>query len=119
MQTLQMTSETVFYHHLEALGKNDLGELINDYVEQSELWTPDGAIVGLEAISSFFSYAFTLFPKDKTKLEIKKMIAKDYKVYIVWTADSPVVNVSFATDSFVIKEGKILWHSTAFQMSQK
>ena len=71
---------------------------MKDYVEQSELWTPDGAIVGLQAISSFSSYAFTLFPKDKTKLEIKKMIAKDNKVYIVWTADTPIVNASFATD---------------------
>jgi SnoaL-like domain len=119
MQTLQMNSKNVFQHHLEALGKNDLDELMTDYTEQSELWTPDGDIVGLKAISSFFSYAFTLFPKDKTSLEIKKMIAKDDKVYIVWTADSPIVNVSFATDSFEIKEGKILWQSTAFQMVEK
>ena len=119
MQTLQMTPERVFQHHLEALGKNDMDELMKDYAGQSELWTPDGAIVGLEAISSFYSYAFTLFPKGKTELEIKKMIVKANKVYVVWTADSPLVNVSFATDSFEIKEGKILWQSTAFQMTQK
>ncbi len=28
-------------------------------------------------------------------LEIKKMIANDVKVYFVWTADSPLVNVPF------------------------
>jgi hypothetical protein len=92
---------------------------MKDYTEQSELRTPDGAIVGLKAISSFFSYAFTLFPKDKTKLEIKQMIANDNKVYFIWTADSPIVNVSFATDSFEIKEEKILWQTTAFHMVQK
>jgi len=119
METSQTISEIVLQHHLEALGKNDIVELMKDYSEQSELWTPDGAIVGLQAISSFFSYAFTLFPKDKTKLEIKKMIAKDSKIYIVWTADSPIVNVSFATDCFEIREGKILWQSTAFQITQK
>ncbi len=119
MQTTQTNPEKVFQHHLEALGKNDMDELMKDYAEQSELWTPDGAIVGLEAISSFYSYAFTLFPKGKTELEIKKMIVKDNKVYVVWTADSPVVNVSFATDSFEIKEDRILWQSTAFQMTQK
>ena len=119
MQTTQINPEKVFQHHLEALGKNDMDELMKDYAEQSELWTPDGAIVGLKAISSFYSYAFTLFPKDNTRLEIKKMIVKDDKVYIVWTADSPIVNVPFATDSFEIIEGKILWQSTAFQMVQK
>jgi SnoaL-like domain len=119
MQPSQITPESVFQHHIEALGKNDMDELMKDYTEESELWTPDGDIVGLKAIASFFSYAFTLFPKDKTKLELKKMIAKDHKVYIVWTADSPIVNVQFATDSFEIIEGKILWQSTAFQMVQK
>ena len=119
METLEITSKSVFQHHFAAFGNNDLNELMKDYTEESEVWTPDGEIVGLEAISSFFSYAFTLFPKDKTKLELKKMIAKDDKVYILWTADSPIVNIPFATDSFEIKEGKILWQSTAFQMVQK
>jgi hypothetical protein len=119
MQTTQMNPENVFQHHLEALGKNDIDELMTDYSEESEIWTPDGAITGLIAISSFFTYAFTLFPKDKTHLEIKKMIVKDCKVYVVWIADSPIVNVPFATDSFEIKDGKILWQSTAFQMVEK
>ena len=119
MQALQITAESVFQHHLEALGNNDLDELLKDYTEESELWTPEDAIVGLKAISTFYSYAFTLFPKDNTTLEIKKMIAKGNKLYIIWVADSPIVNVPFATDSFEIKDGKILWQSTAFQMVQK
>ena len=114
-----LTAESVFQHHLEALGKNDLDELMKDYSEDSEVWTPEGEIVGLDAISSFFSYAFTLFPKDNTTLEVKKMTAKGNKVYIVWTADSPIVSVSFASDCFEINNGKIVWQSTAFQMVQK
>jgi hypothetical protein len=119
MQATQTTPKNVIQHHVEALGKNDLEELMKDYTEQSELWTPDGAIVGLKGISSFFSYAFTLFPKDKTKLEIQKMIASDDKVYFVWTADSPLVHVPFASDSFEVKDEKIMWQTTAFQMVQK
>jgi hypothetical protein len=119
MQTTTTIAEDVFHHHIGSLGNNDLEELMKDYTEQSELWTPNGAIVGLEAISSFYSYAFTLFPKGKTSFDIQKLIADDDKVYIVWTADSSVVNVSFGTDSFYIRDGKILWQSTAFQMTQK
>ncbi|MEJ7685375.1 MAG: nuclear transport factor 2 family protein [Segetibacter sp.] len=119
MPASQITPESIFQHHLEALGKNDLDELMKDYTEESELWTLQDTIVGLKAISIFYSYAFTLFPKDNTRLEIKKLIAKGNKVYLVWIADSPIVNVSFATDCFEIKDGKILWQSTAFQMVQK
>ncbi len=65
MQTSQITPTIVFEHHLEALRQNDLDELMKDYTEKSEIWTPDNAFVGLEAISSLYSYAFTLFPKIK------------------------------------------------------
>ncbi len=119
MIATQVSAQNVFQHHVEALGRNDLKDLMSDYTEQSDLWTPDGTIIGLHAISSFYSNIFPLFPKDKTQLEIKKMISNDDKVYIVWTADSPMVNVSFATDCFEIKEGKISWQTTAFQMAAK
>jgi hypothetical protein len=119
MQTSQMNPENVFKNHLEAMGKNDLGKLINDYTEQSEIWTQDGPIVGLEAISAFFTYAFTIFPKDKTSFEIKKLISNETKLYVVLTVDSPMVNIPFGTDSFEIIDGKILWQTSAFQMVQK
>jgi len=52
-------------------------------------------------------------------LEIKKMIVEGDKVFLVWTADSPVINISFATDCFEIKEGKITWQTIAFQAVEK
>lgn len=116
---MQTTPAIVFQHHLEALGNNDLDELMKDYTEDSEVWTPDGAVVGLDAIADLFANAFTLFPKGHTTLQIKKTIAKGNKVYIVWTADSPTVMISFATDSFEVNNGKIIWHSMALQMVQK
>ena len=119
MEMTQITAESVLQHHVEALSNNNLNELMKDYAEHSEVWTPEGEIVGLNAISSFFSYAFTLFPRGKTTLELKKMTAKGNKVFIIWTADSPVVAVPFATDCFEVEEGKIVWQTTAFQMLQK
>ncbi len=119
MQTAQMTTEDVINHHLQSLGQNELSELMDDYTEESEVWTQNGIISGRDAISSFFSYAFTLFPKDKTSLEIKNLITKEDKVYMVWTADSPVINVPFATDCFEVKDGKIIWQTVAFQSTPK
>jgi hypothetical protein len=119
MQTLQVTSETTLQHHLEALGNNDLDEVMKDYTEQSEVWTPQGAMVGLQDISSFFSYGFTLLPKGKTRFEIKQMIVKEEKVFIVWDADTEAMSVPMGTDSFLIVGGKILWQSTAFHLIKK
>jgi hypothetical protein len=46
-------------------------EIMKDYLQESEVWTPDGSLVGLEAISSFYSYVFTLLPKGGTEFEMK------------------------------------------------
>ncbi len=118
MQTTLTKPEKTFQHHPEAIANNDLEEIMKDYTEQSELWTPDGPIVGLKAISSFFSYALTLFPKGNTKFELKKQIANDDKVYIIWSSESPVVHIPFATDCFEMKDGKIMWQTTAFQTAK-
>ncbi len=119
METLQVTAQETLEHHLEAFGKNDIEGIMEDYTEQSEVWTPEGAIKGLKDIRSFFSYAFTLFPKESTSLKIKQMIVNKDKAYIVWTAESAVINVPIGTDSFEIKIGKILWQSAAIQIISK
>ena len=119
MQTLQVTAKATLEHHLEAFGKNDIDEIMDDFTEQSEVWTPEGAIKGLEAIRAFFSYAFTLFPKDSLRFDLKQMIVNKDKAYIVWSAESAIIDVPLGTDSFEIKDGKILWQSAAFQIIQK
>lgn len=119
MEAVQVTAQATLEHHLEAFGKNDIDGIMDDYTEQSEVWTPEGAIKGLEDIRSFFSYAFTLFPKDSTSLNITQMIVNKNRAYIVWTAENAIIKVPIGTDSFEIKEGKILWQSAAIHIIQK
>ena len=119
MQTLQVTAQATLEHHLDAFGKNDINEIMEDYIEESEVWTQEGAIKGLEAIRAFFSYAFTLFPTDSTRLNVKQMIVNDHKAYIVWSAENATISVPIGTDSFEIEDGKIVWQSAAFQIIKK
>ena len=115
MPTATYSAQDVIQHHLQALASNDLDALMDDYTEQSELWTAEGVITGIDAISSFFNYAFTLLPKKKTAFHIQKMIVRSGKVYLVWNADSPVVHIPFAADTFEVIKGKIILQTTAFQ----
>ncbi|HUR12306.1 MAG TPA: nuclear transport factor 2 family protein [Flavitalea sp.] len=119
MQTMEATAQSTLNHHLEAFGKNDLHAIMEDYSEESEVWTPEGIIAGREAIESFFKYAFTLFPKESTRFNLQKLLVKENRAYITWDAESDVVNVPYATDSFEIEDGTIIWQTTAFQMINK
>jgi hypothetical protein len=111
--------EAVFHHHLEAFKNNDLEELIKDYTNESEIWSPEGKIIGLEGIAAFFTYVFTLLPKDSTRFELKYLVAKEEKVYILWNAESPFISIPFASDCFEINRGKILWQSIAAHIVAK
>src|SRR5260221_11262669 len=119
MEKLQAATEATNQHHLESFGNRDIKETMKDYAEDSEVWTPDGVITGLNAIASFFSDLFTLLPKESTQFESRQQIIKDSKVYLVWAAESAKVNIPFGTDSFEIKNGKIVWQSLALQMTLK
>ena len=119
METLQVTAQTTLIHHLEAFAKNDIDAIMDDFTEESEVWTREGAIKGMDAIRAFFSYAFTLFPSNSTRLDLKQMIVDKNKAYIVWSAETAMITVPIGTDSFEIEDGKILWQSAAFQIIQK
>jgi hypothetical protein len=120
METLQTpTLEEVLSHHLQAFGSNNIEEMMKDYDEQSEVWTPNGALRNLESIRSFFNYAFTLVPQGSTQFEITQRLERDDMVYLAWYAESPAASIPLGTDTFVIKNGKILLQTLAAHIIPK
>jgi hypothetical protein len=119
MQMFAVTTETVVQHHLDAFTTNNLDELKKDYLEESEVWAPEGVMQGLENISSFYAYVFSLLPKEDMRFEIKQKIIKQEKAYIVWSAESSKISIPIGTDSFEIKDGKIMWQSLAAHIIPK
>ena len=113
MENLQVSTEEILRHHLAAFCNNDIGEIIKDYTPASEMWTPDGALIGVDSISSFYAYVFTLLPKDSLQFEVKREIVRGSKAYIVWNASSAIINVPLGTDSFEVEDGRIVWQTLA------
>lgn len=118
MDTINGT-QTVFQHHVQAFIENNIEELMKDYSEESEVWTPQGKLTGKDAIRSFYTEVFKLCPARKSQLEIKQMITNDEKVYIVWSADSALANIPTGTDTFEIKEDKIVFQTLAAHIIMK
>jgi ketosteroid isomerase-like protein len=104
-----MDTLAVLDHHLAAFRAGDVDAVMEDYLEESVMVTPEGEIRGLAALrdtfSTFFadefrpgSYEFTL-----DRIKIEGDIA-----YIVWHAASPTAIYPVGSDTFVIRDGKIL-----------
>jgi ketosteroid isomerase-like protein len=98
----------VLDHHWKAFQANDLEATMADYSDESVLITPDKTFKGLKEIRENFVFAFSVFPKDSTTFQLDKSIINQDVGYIIWQATSPKIKLNFGTDTFIIRDGKIL-----------
>lgn len=101
-------TKEVLDHHLAVFIQNDLEGTMADYTEESVLITPDASFIGLAEIRKNFEGAFAAFPKDSSTLTINKTVVVKDLGYILWQAKAPKFELSYATDTFVIQDGKII-----------
>lgn len=101
-------TKEVLSHHWEAFKNNDLEETMKDYTEESVLVTPDATYTGLEEIRTNFVNAFKAFPKDSTAFTLDKSLVVQDIGYILWKSKGPAFNLTYGTDTFIIRNGKIV-----------
>ncbi|MDH4461310.1 MAG: nuclear transport factor 2 family protein [Flectobacillus sp.] len=112
------TTNDVLMHHLTAFGNNDLAEIMLDYTEESEVLTSTGAIKGLSAITAFFSDLFSIIPTG-SDFEMKQLTVTANVAHIIWASESAVAVIPFGTDTFVMENEKIRFHSVAADIQYK
>lgn len=114
--TLEDIPRNIILHHLQSFQNNDLEAVIGDYTDESILITQDATYTGPEEIRNFFAGLMIHFPKQKSTFKLDKVIVKNELVYIVWRANTPTLDVSLGTDTFIIKDDKIYQQTFAGQM---
>lgn len=101
-------TQEVLDHHWETFVNNDLEGVMEDYTEESILITPDTTYRGLDAIRDNFIRAFEAFPTENSTLTLNKSVAEKDIGYILWEASTENFELRYATDTFVIRDGKII-----------
>lgn len=101
-------TKEVLDHHWKAFIQNDMEAVMADYTEESVLITPDKTFKGLDEIRTNFENAFGAFPKDQTAFQLNKSVVEGDVAYILWQAKTPTFNLSYASDTFIIRDGKII-----------
>ncbi len=107
-QISEEKTKAVLNHHWTAFQANDLEATMEDYVEESVLITPNATYTGLDQIRQNFVNAFKMFPKDSSSFTLNKSLSVKDVGYILWQAKTPGFNLSYATDTFIIRDGKII-----------
>jgi ketosteroid isomerase-like protein len=113
------TTQDVLDHHLKCFGAADLDGILSDYTPDAVLFTPDGPLVGPEAIRPLFVAMFAEFAKPGASFAMQQQtVAGDY-AYIVWTAETADNVYEVGTDTFVVRGGKIVAQSLAGKITPK
>jgi ketosteroid isomerase-like protein len=104
-------AKSVVDSHLQAFFRQSVDDVLRDYAEESVLIVPDRTLQGIADIRRFFDAFIGTLPAGF--LQAFKMHRQEFAGelgYITWEA-SPWVRL--ATDTFIVRSGKILMQTFA------
>ena len=116
--TITSTSD-VLDRHLKSFAEHDVDGVMADYASDAVLFVPTGAVKGRDAIRSLFETLVPEFAKPGSSFTMQHRTVDGDHAYIIWTAETADNSYEFATDTFVIRNGKIIAQSFAAKIKQK
>jgi len=113
-------TESVVDNHLQRFGAGDLSGILSDYSDQSVFILPDGTVLrGVEQIKPFIVGLLAEFAKPVSSFHLGQKVIEGEIAYITWSAETADNVYEFPTDTFVIRDGKILTQTLGFKATAK
>jgi hypothetical protein len=102
-----------------AFVKGNVDEIMKDFSEQSMLFTPDGVLEGIDSIRKFYTDVTSNILPPGSDFKLSRQEVRGQIAYIVWSAESKNYRFPLGTDTFVIKDGKIIVQTFAAKIEPK
>ena len=117
----QETSSTkhVLERHLTSFRNGDLNGILSDYAPGAVFFTPTGPLLGVDEIRPFFQALIAEFRKPAPAFNLKLQFVEGNYAYILWTAETADNVHELGTDTFVVRDGKIIAQSYAGKTTPK
>ena len=113
------STKDVVDHHLKCFGERDPKGILFDYAPGAVLFTPDGPLRGADAIRPLFQGMIAEFGKPSATFRMKQQFVEGDYAYILWTAETADNVYELCTDTFVVRDGKIVAQSYAGKVTPK
>lgn len=114
-----VSTKDVLDHHMECFDNGDVEGVLSDYAPDAVLFTAHGPLKGIDAIRPMFQAMIAEFGKPGTAFSMKQLSVEGDYAYILWTAETADNVYEVATDTFVVREGKIVAQSFAGKITPK
>jgi ketosteroid isomerase-like protein len=120
MQTQVRSTREVIDHHLAALARGDVDEVVSDYTDESVLITANGVIKGCDAIRSGYTRILsTTFKPATYEFHIDSQRVDGEVCHLVWHTFGESADITLGTDTFLVRDGKILVQTYAAKVEAK
>jgi ketosteroid isomerase-like protein len=113
------STKDVVDNHLKCFGEGDLKGILSDYAPGAVLFMPDGPLRGADVIRPLFEALIAEFGKPGAAFSMKHYSVEGNYAYILWTAETADNVYEMATDTFVVRDGKIVAQSFTGKITPK
>jgi ketosteroid isomerase-like protein len=112
-------TKTTLIHHLEAFDQGDIGAVLSDYADDAVLLTSKGVRRGHGQIKEVFEWLLANVSTPGSTFTMIQQLVEGEIAYIVWSAESQRYRIPLATDTYVIRDGKIVAQTFAAKVEPK
>jgi len=105
MTSFSPETAAVLARHIAAVKARDVEAVMSNFAEDAVVFTPEGVVRGREAIRKDTEAFFANTPPELLdRLELVREDVEGDLAYLIWKSEP---YVTLATESFVIREGRI------------
>lgn len=112
-------SESVFQHHLDAFAAGDVDEILKDYTDSTIVIYNERVARGREEIREFFDHWLESLLPPGCRFDLEHRQVVDDMVFITWTAETEKLVFELGTDTFLIRDGKIVRQTVAAKIRRR
>jgi ketosteroid isomerase-like protein len=103
--TLTASTRTILGRHLQATLAGSIDDIMDNYAEDSVLYVSQGPVRGLDELRHFYETLLESRPASFAKaVEFIRQDVEEDVAFVVWRCG---IDLPFATDTFLIRDGKI------------
>jgi ketosteroid isomerase-like protein len=113
------STKDVLDHHLKCFSEGDLMGILSDYAPGAVLFTSEGPLRGTDAIRPLFQAMIAEFGKPGAVFRMKQQSFEGDYAYILWSAETADNVYEVGTDTFVVRDGKIVVQSFTGKITPK
>ena len=113
------STKSVIDHHLKCFSESDLKGILSDYAPGAVMFTANGPLRGVDEIRPLFQVMIAEFAKPGATFHLRQQFIEGDHAYILWNAETADNVYELGTDTFVVRDGKIVAQSFTGKITPK